>query len=182
MKTTVLAIILSIFCSRLALAQAEVASAASPGAPASNVEYYEGKKDKSLVGTAAGAGRAISIKPKVTAADGAPNANANAYVANNLFKVNYRTLKRGQDHDLTLKNGTRTGLAKWNAENGTYTVYDNEMNLLGTVVYGKSGRYQIWSEENVMLKDSGNRVEKVLSYIVLIGIGIGVTAVATTGV
>ncbi len=179
MKTTLLAVILFAFYTTAAFSQAHSPTPENGLVAVAEKPRPAGENEWHLVTQAAGAGRTISIKPVITVADGAPGTKANAYAVNNLFKVNYRALKRGQDHDLTMKNGTKTGLAKWNAENSTYTIYDNEQNVLGSVVYGKHGRYQVWSDENVMLKDSGNRVEKVLSYVVLIGIGIGVTAVAT---
>ena len=99
---------------------------------------------------------------------------------NNLFVVNYKALERGKDHDLTLQDGTKTGLAKWN-ESGGFTIYDNEMTKLGNVVYSKRGhRYQVLSDDGEVVKDTGTRGERLVSYVVLFCIGIGV-AVAASG-
>jgi len=134
-------------------------------------------ENNSLARQTASAAPDIYRNPAAGTGDVHPK-TSNAYMLNNLFSINYRKMERGKDQTLTMKNGAKSGFAHWNSD-GTYTIYDNEMNVLGRVVYGKRGkRYQVWAEDGTVLKDSGSQVEKILTYTALVSIGIGVAFAA----
>lgn len=181
MKSTILALLVVVLGSSAAFAQASESGQDKIAAVSSTkLQYPPGKDPKPesapIVGT--DGGKPVDPSAPDAQPETLPARVASSHMTNNLFEVNYRTLERGKDHDLKLKDGTKTGQAKWN-EHGGFTIYDNEMTVQGQVVYGKRGsRYQVISDDGVVVKDSGSRGEKIVTYMVLIGIGIGVTVAA----